>query len=112
MARLYYDFATVDESSDAPQFNWGYDPKNYNVPEGSYATDPYDGAVRVNEFKQMVQSLHDAGIGVVMDAAYATISMYAIWRKGMCWHWERSQMARACTRITSEAARALPFSRW
>ena len=65
-----YDYATVDESSDAPQFNWGYDPKNYNVPEGSYATDPYDGAVRVNEFKQMVQSLHEAGIGVVMDVVY------------------------------------------
>ncbi len=65
-----YDFATVDESSDAPQFNWGYDPKNYNVPEGSYSTDPYDGAVRVTEFKQMVQSLHEAGIGVVMDVVY------------------------------------------
>ena len=65
-----YDYATVDESSDAPQFNGGDDPKNYNVPEGSYATDPYDGAVRVNEFKQMVQSLHEAGIGVVMDVVY------------------------------------------
>ena len=62
-----YDYATVDESSDKAQFNWGYDPKNYNVPEGSYATDPCDGAVRVNEFKQMVQSLHAQGIGVVMD---------------------------------------------
>ena len=65
-----YDFATVDEGSDAPQFNWGYDPKNYNVPEGSYATDARDGAVRVNEFKQMVQSLHESGIGVVMDVVY------------------------------------------
>ncbi len=65
-----YDYATVDESSDKPQFNWGYDPKNYNVPEGSYSTDPYDGAVRVNEFKQMVQSLHAQGIGVVMDVVY------------------------------------------
>ena len=65
-----YDYATVDESSDKAQFNWGYDPKNYNVPEGSYATDPYDGAVRVNEFKQMVQSLHENGIGVVMDVVY------------------------------------------
>ena len=62
-----YDFATVDEGSDAPQFNWGYDPKNYNVPEGSYATDARDGAVRVNELKQMVQSLHNCNIGVVMD---------------------------------------------
>ena len=65
-----YDYATVDESSGAPQFNWGYDPKNYNVPEGSYATDARDGAVRVNEFKQMVQSLHESGIGVVMDVVY------------------------------------------
>ena len=65
-----YDYATVDESSDAPQFNWGYDPKNYNVPEGSYSTDPYHGEVRVNEFKQMVQSLHENGMGVVMDVVY------------------------------------------
>ena len=65
-----YDFATVDEGSDAPQFNWGYDPKNYNVPEGSYATDARDGAVRGNELKQMVQSLHNCNIGVVMDVVY------------------------------------------
>lgn len=65
-----YDFATVDESSDAPQFNWGYDPKNYNVPEGSYATDAANGEVRIREFKQMVQGLHDNGIGVVMDVVY------------------------------------------
>ena len=65
-----YDYATVDESSDAPQFNWGYDPKNYNAPEGSYATDPYHGEVRVNEFKQMVQALHAQGLGVVMDVVY------------------------------------------
>ena len=66
-----YDFATVDETRlDEPQFNWGYDPKNYNVPEGSYSTDPYHGEVRVNEFKQMVQALHNEGIGVVMDVVY------------------------------------------
>ena len=65
-----YDYATVDESSDAPQFNWGYDPKNYNVPEGSYSTDPFHGEVRVNEFKQMVQGLHENGMGVVMDVVY------------------------------------------
>ena len=65
-----YDYATVDESSEAPQFNWGYDPKNYNAPEGSYATDPYHGEVRVNEFKRMVQSLHENGLGVVMDVVY------------------------------------------
>lgn len=65
-----YDYATVDESSNADQFNWGYDPKNYNAPEGSYSTDPYNGEVRVNEYKQMVQSLHNAGIGVIMDVVY------------------------------------------
>ncbi len=65
------DYATVDEAlRDAPQFNWGYDPKNYNVPEGSYSTDPYHGEVRIREVKQMVQSLHRAGIGVVTDMVY------------------------------------------
>ncbi len=65
-----YDYATVDESSSEPQFNWGYDPKNYNAPEGSYSTDPYHGEVRIREFKQMVQGLHDNGLGVVMDVVY------------------------------------------
>ncbi len=65
-----YDYATVDERNPDSQFNWGYDPKNYNAPEGSYSTDPYNGAVRVNEFKQMVQSLHSDGLGVVMDVVY------------------------------------------
>lgn len=66
-----YDYATVDETKlDKPQYNWGYDPKNYNAPEGSYSTDPFNGAVRVNEFKQMVKSLHDNGLSVVMDVVY------------------------------------------
>ena len=66
-----YDYGSVDESKlDVPQFNWGYDPVNYNVPEGSYATDPFNGAVRVTEFKQMVKGLHDNGISVVMDVVY------------------------------------------
>ena len=65
-----YDYQTVDEANPDSQFNWGYDPKNYNVPEGSYSTNPYDGAVRINEYKQMVQALHDAGIGVIMDVVY------------------------------------------
>ena len=63
-----YDINSVDETVGG--YNWGYDPKNYNVPEGSYSTDPYNGAVRVNEFKQMVQSLHDNDIGVIMDVVY------------------------------------------
>ena len=65
-----YDYATVDEANPDSQFNWGYDPKNYNVPEGSYSTNPYDGEVRIREYKQMVQALHQAGIGVVMDVVY------------------------------------------
>ena len=65
-----YDYATVDESNPDSEFNWGYDPKNYNVPEGSYSTDPYNGAVRITEYKQMVQALHAAGIGVIMDVVY------------------------------------------
>ena len=65
-----YDYATVDESDPDAPFNWGYDPKNYNVPEGSYSTDPYHGEVRINEYKQMVAALHEAGIGVIMDVVY------------------------------------------
>ena len=66
-----YDYASVDESKlDTPQFNWGYDPLNYNVPEGSYSTDPYQGEIRVQEFKQMVKGLHDNGISVIMDVVY------------------------------------------
>lgn len=66
-----YDYATVDESkTDSGQFNWGYDPKNYNVPEGSYSTDPFHGEVRVKEMKQMVQALHENGIRVNMDVVY------------------------------------------
>ena len=69
-----YDFATVNEDYLADdyklKFNWGYDPKNYNVPEGSYSTNPYDGVTRITEYKQMVMALHEAGIGVVMDVVY------------------------------------------
>lgn len=66
-----YDYGSVDETKlDSPQFNWGYDPVNYNVPEGSYSTDPYNGEVRVKEMKQMVQGLHENGISVVMDVVY------------------------------------------
>ena len=63
-----YDYASVNEMN--PGFNWGYDPENYNVPEGSYSTDPYNGEVRITEFKQMVQSLHKDGLGVIMDVVY------------------------------------------
>lgn len=66
----FYDFAALDESGSDDQFNWGYDPLNYNVPEGSFATNPFDGFVRVRECKEMIQALHKAGIRVVMDVVY------------------------------------------
>ena len=66
-----YDYASVDETKlDKAQYNWGYDPQNYNVPDGSYSTDPYKPDVRIREFKQMVQALHKAGIRVVLDVVY------------------------------------------
>ncbi|WP_168193982.1 type I pullulanase [Pontibacter sp. SGAir0037] len=65
-----FDYKSVDETATVPQYNWGYDPQNYNVPEGSYATDPYQAEVRIREFKQMVKALHDNGLGVVMDVVY------------------------------------------
>ena len=66
-----FDFQTVDEAQiHKPQFNWGYDPLNFNLPEGSYSTNPFDGHARVAEFKRLVHSLHSAGIRVVMDVVY------------------------------------------
>ena len=66
-----FDYASVDETRlGDQQYNWGYDPVNYNVPEGSYSTDPYKPEVRINEFKQMVQALHKAGIKVILDVVY------------------------------------------
>ena len=66
-----FDYASVDETRlNEPQYNWGYDPVNYNVPEGGYSTDPYKPEVRINEFKQMVQALHNAGIKVILDVVY------------------------------------------
>ena len=66
-----FDFATVDETQlNKKQYNWGYDPKNYNVPEGSYSTNPYDPKVRIKEMKQMIQAIHDQGLRVIMDVVY------------------------------------------
>ena len=66
-----YDYGSVDEAHlDVPQFNWGYDPVNFNVPEGSYSTDPFHGEVRVKEMKQMIQGLHKNGISVILDVVY------------------------------------------
>lgn len=66
-----FDYQSVDESNlKFPQFNWGYDPQNYNVPEGSYSTNPFKAEIRIKEFKKMVQSFHNNGIGVIMDVVY------------------------------------------
>lgn len=74
-----FDYKSVDETKlDQKQYNWGYDPQNYNAPEGSYSTNPFDGLVRIKEYKQMVQSLHQSGIRVVMDVVYNHTSSTAI----------------------------------
>jgi pullulanase len=66
-----FDYETVDETDiHRPQFNWGYDPQNFNCPEGSYSTNPFDGRARVTELKKAIMSLHNAGIGVIMDVVY------------------------------------------
>lgn len=65
-----YDFNSVDETKPEPTYNWGYDPLNYNVPEGSYSTNPYDGVTRITEFKQLVKTFHENGLRVVMDVVY------------------------------------------
>ena len=78
----FYDFQSINEAGSDDQFNWGYDPQNYNVPEGSYSSNPYDGNVRINECKQMIQALHNAGISVVMDVVYN--HTYASDKEGSC----------------------------
>ena len=65
-----YDFASVDETGGEDSFNWGYDPLNYNVPEGSYASDAASGEVRIREFKEMIQAIHNKGLRVIMDVVY------------------------------------------
>lgn len=66
-----FDHYSIDETNlDTPQYNWGYDPQNYNVPEGSFSSDPFNAAVRIKEFKQMVKAFHDNDIGVILDVAY------------------------------------------
>ena len=65
-----FDYATVDESDPENGYNWGYDPKNYNLPEGSYSTDPYHGEIRISEMKSMIKAIHENGMGVIMDVVY------------------------------------------
>ena len=66
----FFDYASVDESKPDHQYNWGYDPLNYNVPEGSYSSNPYDGITRIKELKQMIAAFHKNGLRVIFDAVY------------------------------------------
>lgn len=85
-----YDYGSVDESVENGGFNWGYDPMNYNVPEGSYATDAKNGEVRIREFKEMIRSLHKNGFRVIMDVVYNhTYSLDAWFQKTMPWYYYR-----------------------
>lgn len=85
-----FDYGSVDEEGDPAEFNWGYDPVNYNVPEGSYATDARDGAVRIREMKEMVQSLHRQGFRVIMDVVYNhTYSLDSWLQRSAPWYYYR-----------------------
>lgn len=65
-----FDYQTVDENDPDAGFNWGYDPLNYNIPEGSYSTDPNNGALRIRQFKELIKAAHDHGLGIIMDVVY------------------------------------------
>ena len=85
-----YDYGSVDETKDY-EFNWGYDPVNYNVPEGSYATDAFHGEVRIKEMKEMIQSIHEAGFGVIMDVVYNhTYSLDSWFQRTLPWYFYRA----------------------
>lgn len=85
-----YDYGSVDEAGRADGFNWGYDPMNYNVPEGSYSTDPFHGEVRIRELKEAIQALHRQGFRVIMDVVYNhTYSLDSWLQKTMPWYFYR-----------------------
>lgn len=85
-----YDYGSVDEAGGDAEFNWGYDPMNYNVPEGSYATDARHGEVRIREMKEMVQSLHRQGFRVIMDVVYNhTYSLDSWFQRTVPWYYYR-----------------------
>ncbi len=93
-----FDFGWLDEAGDEGQFNWGYDPVNFNVPEGSFATDATDGAVRIRECKEMIQALHGAGIRVVMDVVYNHLYERDSWFERIvpgyyCRRWENGEFS-------------------
>lgn len=85
-----YDYGSVDEAGSEEEFNWGYDPVNYNVPEGSYATDARHGEVRIREMKEMIQSLHRQGFRVIMDVVYNhTYSLDSWFQRTVPWYYYR-----------------------
>ena len=85
-----FDYGSVDEAGDDGQFNWGYDPVNYNVPEGSYSTDPFHGEVRIKELKEAVAALHRNGFRVIMDVVYNhTFSLDSSFQKTVPWYYYR-----------------------
>lgn len=85
-----YDYGSVDEAGRADGFNWGYDPLNYNVPEGSYSTDPFHGEVRIRELKEAIRALHRQGFRVIMDVVYNhTYSLDSLLQKTMPWYFYR-----------------------
>lgn len=85
-----YDYGSVDEAGGDEEFNWGYDPVNYNVPEGSYATDAQNGEVRIRETKEMIQALHRQGFRVIMDVVYNhTYSMDSWFQRTVPWYYYR-----------------------
>lgn len=85
-----YDYGSVDEAGNPAEFNWGYDPVNYNVPEGSYSTDPYHGEVRIRELKEMIYSLHKEGVRVIMDVVYNhTYSLDSWLQRAVPWYYYR-----------------------
>lgn len=85
-----YDYGSVDESKESGEFNWGYDPVNYNVPEGSYATDPRKGEVRIREFKEMIKALHKNGFRVIMDVVYNHTYFLDSWfQRTVPWYYYR-----------------------
>lgn len=87
-----YDYGSVDETGKKLQYNWGYDPINYFVPEGSYATDPYHGEVRVRECREMIRALHRAGIRVIMDVVYNhTFSIDSVFQKTVPYYFYRQE---------------------
>tara|TARA_R110000868_G_scaffold4211_16_gene26813 strand:+ start:2720 stop:4684 length:1965 start_codon:yes stop_codon:yes gene_type:complete len=105
-----YDHYSIDETKlDSAQFNWGYDPQNYNVPEGSFSSDPYHAEVRIKEFKQMIKTFHDNGIGIILDVVYnhtgrTENSNFNLENPGYYYrHWENGNLsdAAACGNETA-----------